>query len=997
MKSYRTPRTLLTLLSLLFISACAVENTTDLTLTLTDVPDVAAQVEALFEDSDGATTSVALEAQNTPGVWQATATLDNGEYDVTFTATNGDSQVRNSAQSLTLPLDEAGLELSFISRDATCDGADLTALYDVQGSGTASALDGQTVSVEGIVSGDFQLADELSGFFMRSLLGDGDVTTSDGLFITDLFDADTAGDTDVDVDDLVQLRGTVAEIDDLTQLVTVENVTVCADGLEPLATEVILPVTARSDFERYEGMPLSFSQTLTVSQTFFQGRYGQITLSQGGRLYHPNNGTPLSAPREENLERLVYLDDGMDVSESGDNPVPVPYLSDNDTLRSGDTVDGLVGVLGHGQIGTSDLDYRLHPIQDVSFTRANARTDAPEAISGELRVVAFNVLNYFTTFRERGAFNADELERQSDKIVPAILALDADIVGLIEIENNGSTGTTPITSDTGTTAIDELVTRLNDAAGSGVYTAIADPANLRSVVGGGQPDAIKQAIIYRADRVTPVGSASTDTSEAFTVNGFSRRPVAQTFVDDSTGGVVTVVVNHFKSKSCRSASGPDEDQGQGCYNATRVDQAEALLAFIDTLQTQTGDSDVLVIGDLNAYGGEDPIVALENGGLVDQLERYVDPAERYTYTFSPGESGYLDHALATSGLNAQLSGATVWHINADEPPFLDYSTPPFKPDEVQALYTPTPYRSSDHDPVLVGLDLSQDPTPSGFELTVTPPAVELPSGTSDSVTVTVEPFGDFSGEVTLSVADITNLTASFDPNPTSASSTLTLTADAGLEPGTYTLDILGTEGETQAATALALTVPAPAPDVWFNEISYDNDGGDEDDFIELAAPVGTDMSAYGVLLVNGNGNAAYAYAELVGTVSGTNADSDLGFFVLTTEQSGSVTVPDGVTSQASGFSSIQNGDPDGVLLVDAATGTVIDGLFYEATTAPATVDGDGFGPAASYSSALVDVTNAFDGGDSGQSIGQTGSGDSDVWEYNTGTPGALNVDQSALE
>jgi predicted extracellular nuclease len=109
---------------------------------------------------------------------------------------------------------------------------------------------------------------------------------------------------------------------------------------------------------------------------------------------------------------------------------------------------------------------------------------------------------------------------------------------------------------------------------------------------------------------------------------------------------------------------------------------------------------MLVIGDLNSYGQEDPIDTLVSGGLVNQLAKYVPLAERYSYVFD-GQSGYLDHALATGSLSGQVRGATVWHINADEPRVLDYNTE-FNP---AYLYNPDKFRSSDHDPIVVGLEL----------------------------------------------------------------------------------------------------------------------------------------------------------------------------------------------------------------------------------------------------------------------------------------------------
>lgn len=81
-------------------------------------------------------------------------------------------------------------------------------------------------------------------------------------------------------------------------------------------------------------------------------------------------------------------------------------------------------------------------------------------------------------------------------------------------------------------------------------------------------------------------------------------------------------------------------------------------------------------------------------------KRYVPARERYSYVFE-GRSGELDHALVGRDLLRRVTGAAIWHINADEARILDYNTE-FNP---PGLYRPDAFRSSDHDPVLVGLRL----------------------------------------------------------------------------------------------------------------------------------------------------------------------------------------------------------------------------------------------------------------------------------------------------
>jgi len=575
----------------------------------------------------------------------------------------------------------------------------LTPIYTIQGTGEASPFVGNnmTYTTQGVVVGDFQGSTGLNGFYIQDATGDGNSATSDGIFVF------APNSIDVNVGDVVQVTGKVSEFFNLTQIDNLSGLSVVGSGsVAPTALD--LPVIAVSDLERYEGMLVTFPETLTVTENFNLARFGQVSLSADGRLFNPtnfidptdipssgtendeNNVAAVTTQQNLNDTRQILLDDGS----NSQNPTTIPYLNANNTLRTGDTTTNLTGVLDYG-FG----DYRIQPTVTPIFEQTNPRTAAPEDVGGNVKVASFNVLNYFNGDgmgggfpTSRGASSAAEFERQSDKIVSAIAALDADVVGLIEIENDG---------DGPDSAIAELVDRLNTFLGAPVYDYIRDPAT------GVGTDEIKTAFIYKPEVVTPVGQSLSDTDDIY-----NRFPVAQTFILNSNGETFTPVVNHFKSKS-GTGTGLDADQGdgQGAFNFTRVQQAQALLGFVKELQVSTGDTDVLVIGDLNAYGQEDPIDVLRNGGLTDEIDRFVD--NPYSFVFN-GQSGYLDHAITTSTLSSQVSGVTEWHINADEPRILDYNLE-FKGSGTSPdLYTPTPYRSSDHDPVLVGLNLSSSIT-----------------------------------------------------------------------------------------------------------------------------------------------------------------------------------------------------------------------------------------------------------------------------------------------
>ncbi|MGH3727755.1 MAG: ExeM/NucH family extracellular endonuclease [Micromonosporaceae bacterium] len=558
--------------------------------------------------------------------------------------------------------------------DGGCQTPATHEIAEVQGSGAATPLDGQTVRVAGVVTGDFQGAGRLGGFFVQDPTPDADPATSDGLFTY-------GGDVDVKVGDAVLVTGKAVEYRGLTELSPVEVVDVCGTGdVDPV--EVDLPRAPDTSFEPLEGVLATFSEALTVTEHFQLGRFGEVTVSSGGRLFQPTEraepGAPAKELAEEAARRRLLIDDGS----TDQNPDTVPYL-EPEAVRIGDSASGITGVLSFG-FGS----YRLQPTESIEFERTNPRPKAPESVGGDITVASFNTLNYFTTLgsensNARGADTEEEFRRQQAKEVEAITGLDADVVALMEIENNGAT------------ALSSLVEALNEATAPGTYAYVTEPVLNPPNEFGGRfgTDAIKVALIYRPGAVRPVGDAMTSSGEVF-----DRPPLIQKFQLAGGSEPFTVVVNHFKSKSCGGATGPDRDQGDGqaCYNAKRVKQAEALVSTLD----DSGAPNPLVVGDLNSYSREDPVDVLAAAGFTGVTERFVADEDRYSYVFD-GLSGELDHALAGRKLLDNVTGAGIWHINADEPLILDYNTE-FNP---PGLYEPDAYRSSDHDAVLVGLDL----------------------------------------------------------------------------------------------------------------------------------------------------------------------------------------------------------------------------------------------------------------------------------------------------
>jgi uncharacterized protein len=591
-----------------------------------------------------------------------------------------------------------------------------TPIGAVQGTGANAAITG-VVTVQGIVVGDYEGASPaLRGFYVQDA-ADSDPASSNAIFV---FNADN---NSVSVGDEVQVTGSSSEFQGQTQLSTVTGIELCGTGRTIAPTPVQLPVPSADYLERYEGMLVSFSQSLSVTELFQLGRFGQVTVS-AGRLAQPTNvvepGAPAQSLLAQNNTARIIIDDAL----QNQNPDPILFgrngqpLSASNTLRGGDTVTGLTGVLTYTWAGNSASgnNWRVRPVGALgaslpNFVAANPRPTSAPAVAGSLKVASFNLLNYFNTFGStacsfgvggaaaecRGASNSAEFERQVAKTVPAVIALDADVLGVVEIENDGYGPSS---------AIQDLVNRVNAVVGANTYAFIDFDARTGQLNAGGD-DAIKVGILYKPAKAAPVMNATFADDDAI----HNRAPLAQMF-ETPAHARFTVVVNHFKSKGCGGASGANLDQGDGqsCFNAQRVSQAQALVTFLNEVKVATTEPDQFVLGDLNSYAKEDPIDVLLASGFTNLIEQFSGP-NAYSYVFD-GQWGYLDFALASQSALAQVSGAADFHINADEPSVLDYLTDFKSAGQIASLYNADMYRTSDHDPVLVGVQLTPPPAAS---------------------------------------------------------------------------------------------------------------------------------------------------------------------------------------------------------------------------------------------------------------------------------------------
>lgn len=569
---------------------------------------------------------------------------------------------------------------------ATCQTE--TTIAAIQGDSKQSPLLNKTVSTSGVVTALLYPDSKAAGVLLQSLSPDNNPNSSEALFVADKELANTAKPGQ-----LLQVKGKVIELNGMTALVEAKS-SVCGQQNAPKPVVATLPVTSKQAWEALEGQYLSFPQQLVVNDSYGLSRYGEVLLADkrlwvATELHRPGK-TANAFEQQQRLGELT-LDDGI----FKQNPEPVIFpdgnLSASNTVRVGDTVNNLQGYLIETKQG-----YRLVAAQVPDFVASNARTEAPKAkAADQIRVASFNVLNFFTGENtanpfptRRGATDANELQRQQAKMIAALSRMDADVIGLLEVENNGVDERS---------ALATIVRQLNKALGDNRYAFVKPEASQGK-------DAIKVALIYNQQKLTETGKAAVTTQGPFAYG--SRAPLAQSFKAKTASTDFTVSINHFKSKgSCpepQSGSvdkaNSDNKDGQGCWNQSRVEAAKALTAWLQTQPTGITTPHQLVIGDLNAYRQEDPVYTLEQAGWVHLAPK--GEAGHYSYVYR-GRTGSLDHALASKSMAKQLTLFQHWNINADEPAVLDYNTEFKSESQQQSLYAPTPFRSSDHDPVLI--------------------------------------------------------------------------------------------------------------------------------------------------------------------------------------------------------------------------------------------------------------------------------------------------------
>ena len=283
----------------------------------------------------------------------------------------------------------------------------------------------------------------------------------------------------------------------------------------------------------------------------------------------------------------------------------------------------------------------------------NSPVTIPDVGNARLRIVGQNAANYVSNLESSNSScdTQEEFEAKTNKIANAFIALQADIVAICEVERNDE-------------ILGYIVDAMNTIYGENVYAYITD--GLYAHASAGNYQSLKSGYIYRSDKVTPQGS----NTSPYRSGEYCARLRIQAFKENSTNEKFVLSVNHFKAKDSSADAG----------ESTRLQNVSNLIYALGDI---TSDPDILIMGDLNSYMGEAPIEALEEEGFEEQLVRF--DANAYSYIYR-GQKGILDHAMANSTMAEQVTGARVYHINT------------------AGGYN---YKYSDHDAVLVGLNLGK--------------------------------------------------------------------------------------------------------------------------------------------------------------------------------------------------------------------------------------------------------------------------------------------------
>lgn len=435
-----------------------------------------------------------------------------------------------------------------------------------------------------------------------------------------------------------------------------------------------------NDLRQYVGQTVRFTQPIYICNNY----YSTPSASFHRVMSPTNQATPLSAE----YNHLVSIQKNETFSLSG--------LSGYH--RMGELIYGAVAKIN------STSSVQILSYDHITGTRADMQAGIPNVdlmrdpetdtiVRHDLLVCAAN-LEYYLVENLGTGYGPDNQAQhniQRAKVSAGLSKIRADIYGIVEVEQ-------------GQAAMAELASDLTRLTGR-QYSYINDG-------GSASGSYTKSAYIYCSDVVRPYGDLKSNNT------GVNNRKKMQGFEVIRSGERFIFSLNHFKAKSgTGTGSDANQNDGQGSFNGSRVTEANSVVSAYNSNRIYYGDEDILIMGDLNAYAKEDPIMVFLNHGMTD-LHRYFHADSSYSYTYH-GQAGYLDHAICNSTMLAQVTGMAAYHLNSDESD--DYTYDGSKSES-------TMFRYSDHDPVLVGLKMGASFSTPIHELTANDVEMQLRDG-----------------------------------------------------------------------------------------------------------------------------------------------------------------------------------------------------------------------------------------------------------------------------
>jgi len=563
----------------------------------------------------------------------------------------------------------------------------LSTIYAIQGTKDVSPMMGQQVTVEGIVTANFQNEKSFAGFFIQESIVKSHNNGSSGIFVYESRNQVTVGD-------LIRLIGKVSEHNGVTQITNVQSIKILKNKQQlPKSISIDLPLKDLN-LEKLEGMRVSLSQPAFITDHYNYIRYGEFTVSSK-LLMNPTNrakpGKKVNQIKQQNTNDRLLIDDGK-----------FTQFSNYQQIDSKSPIYIGARVQVEGIMHFAFDQYRIELSQAPQFSQTPyPKQNKPKAIAGDVKIASFNLKNYFITldsgkancgpkknFECRGADSNTELKRQQDKLVKAINTANADIFALQELENNKD-------------SLNSLVKALNQDRQKNPWHYIKT-----GVLG---EDVIRVGLIYQKDKITPVGDykvLNPNVMPDFEADK-NRDVLLQTF-KDLNNNKFNITVLHLKSKRCTDATGTNKDQkdGQGCYNASRVKVAQQIKDWMQQDPTGQKALSSIILGDFNSYLKEEPITTFEKNNFSNLTNKFL-PSINWTSIFR-GEVGSIDHILANKTATKAAKGLTQWHINTIGFGWFDYNQENLFRSKIKpkTYYDTSPFSSSDHDIVIAGFTFS---------------------------------------------------------------------------------------------------------------------------------------------------------------------------------------------------------------------------------------------------------------------------------------------------